>query len=385
MNTRSSRPWAPGDPDAEYHALLKEQADQEGLSVAESTARARGLYGGIYEAAQSRAEKIGVTVQELYERDRALIEQSAYPTEACIRPFEVEAYLADMLAPERRTHVRACRACSALVEGAEPSAARQEEWTNMVREMAAIDDAPIDERHPESSTDIFATALLIGALAGLVAAITANPPVMVVASAIAFSGMASFLLVHGERLFATPIFRGVRIRSRSAAVPAAAGAALVLLVAVGVSQRIETADSTRELVGMRATSVAMQALSTWRETGEYPIVQENQGSIRISTDRSGDGVVYRVATPEGSQQVFADLRGDNGVLYRDAIGADMVEARIITGDISEVRPDGITIEDTLGASYELYAIAPQDIELAASVVAVTDASMEQLTSVMKFN
>ena len=77
-----------------------------------------------------------MTIQELYDRDCALIEQSDYPSEACVRPFEVEAYLENALAPERCEHVQACLACSALVEGAVPSATRQAEWADAIQRMA---------------------------------------------------------------------------------------------------------------------------------------------------------------------------------------------------------------------------------------------------------
>lgn len=138
MTTRNTtRPWAPGDPDAEYQDLLKEQAQHEGLSVAEFTARARERYGDLYGAAQSRATDLGVTVAGLYDRDRELIENSYYPSEECIRPFEVEAYLADGLTAERKEHVAGCVACSALVVGAVPSAKRRGTFEEAVRKDVA--------------------------------------------------------------------------------------------------------------------------------------------------------------------------------------------------------------------------------------------------------
>jgi len=74
-----TRPWAPGDPDREYQELLQDQAGREGLSVEQFTARRRELYGGLFDAARARAERLGLSVEALYDHDRALIEQSSYP------------------------------------------------------------------------------------------------------------------------------------------------------------------------------------------------------------------------------------------------------------------------------------------------------------------
>ena len=117
----STRPWAPGDPDREYTDFLENQAKKDGLTVDAFTARGRELYSGLVDAAKVRAARVGLTVEALYEHDRTLIEQSSYPSEASLRPFEVEFYLADALTPQRREHAQACPACRALVEGAVPS------------------------------------------------------------------------------------------------------------------------------------------------------------------------------------------------------------------------------------------------------------------------
>ena len=162
---KSTRPWAPGDPDAEYEALLKDQAEQEERSIAESTAYGRELYGDLFEMAQSRAESLGMTIQELYDRDRRLIEESDYPREACIRPFEVEAYLASALARERYEHVRACAACSALVEGAAPSTTGEPEWDDKIM-AAVVNPGRTDEGHRAWLRDV------LGGCAALVAILT---------------------------------------------------------------------------------------------------------------------------------------------------------------------------------------------------------------------
>lgn len=133
----STRPWAPGDPDAEYEALLADQAERERLSVADFRARGRQLYGGLFEAAESRAKSLGVTIQALYDLDRALIGQSDYPSAACIRPFELEYYLADELEPDRCEHVQACPACRSLVEGALPSPTRQAKWNDVLQRLGS--------------------------------------------------------------------------------------------------------------------------------------------------------------------------------------------------------------------------------------------------------
>ena len=334
----STRPWAPGDPHAEYEALLNAQAKQEGLSVAESTARARKRYGDLYSAAHSRAKRLGVTIPDLYDRDRELIVNSHYPSEACILPFEVEAYLAAKLAPERCEHVQACSACSALVVGAVPSATRKAEWKIAVRDdMASV---------PWLSA-VFATSLPIGGLAAL--------------------------------------FGGWRRASRSATCAALTASVFVLLLLTGIRHWDRT-DTARELKAL-ATSVATTAVSIHRSTGAYP--RRNQAlPFTVSTYYlRGDAIRYEVAAPgdDDSQRFVANLRGDAGTLYRNEINPDMIEAKIITGDITKMSLDSITIRDLQGNMHSLLAAveAPErNIARDDQVIAVTNAEMTRWISVV---
>ena len=385
----STRPWAPGDPDAEYEALLQDQAEQESLNVAASTARGRELYGGLFKAAQSRAESLGVTIQELYDRDCALIKQSDYPSEACVRPFEVEAYLVNGLAPERCEHVQACPACSALVEGAVPSATRRAEWTDAVRRMAeaaVVTGERIGKRRQAWLSDVFATGLQIGGLAALFGGITGSPPVMVTGIAIAIVASAALLFAHRERLSSAATFEYVWDRSRGAAPTAVA--AVIVVLGVGLWQRPEvptvTVNNDREPIEIRAASVATTAVGVWRSTGAYPMMRETEGPFTVSTGlQVEDRAVYEVTGD--SQQFRADLQGDTGTLYRTVGGSDTVEAKIITGELREVSPGSITIEDAQGQSHSLLAAAgvrDPNTDLNGSVIAVTNPEMTQFMSVV---
>ncbi len=397
----STRPWAPGDPDAEYEALLKDQAEKEGLSVAASKAGKRDSYGGLFTAAQSRAASLGVTLQALYDHDRALIEQSDYPSDACIRPFEVELYLADALEPQRRNHVQACPACTALVEGAVPSTSRQAEWLDELRHIAAggpvLTRTRIDDGRDAWLTDVIATGLPIGGLAVLFGVIAGSWLVLVPGIAMTIGASAPFLHAHRDQRFSAATFGSVWSSSRGAILTATA-AVFVLLIGIGLWQQNEVAivieEKDREIIQSYLTSVATTAVGEWRSTGEHPMKHETAEAFTVSTNlRSSDRAVYEVAAPGDSQRFVAELKGDTGTLYWRAAGSgtwnttssDTV-AKIITGELREVRPDRITIEDREGRSYSLAAAANLDfnVEL-GEAVAVTNPDMTQLISIAMLN
>jgi len=385
----STRPWSPGDPDAEYEALLEDQAAREGMSVEAFTARGREVYGGLFEAARTRAEHLGLTVEALYERDRAFIEQSSYPSEACLRPFEVEFYVADALPAERRAHVQACPACTALVEGATPSAARQAEWAEAVRDLvtarAPADTAAGDGRLAWIS-DVFATGVPIGGGTVVLGTVIGSQSIVVAGVVTTVAAFASFLWAYRSRVFSAVPFQYVWDKSRGAALTAATAVAVVVTVVASWQQSemaTVTAAGDRQLVEQHTTSVATTAAGVWRSTGVHPVVREASGLLTVSTDlQTGDRAVYEVSGAGDSQRFVADLRGDTGTIYRNTIASGTVQARIITGHVRERSPDKVTIEDEKGQSYSLVAavevpaVGPDE-----RVIAVTNPDMTRLMSV----
>ena len=254
-------------------------------------------------------------------------------------------------------------------------------------EAAVVTGGRIGERRRAWLSDVFATGLPIGGLAALFGGIAGSQPVMVAGIATAIGATAALLPAHRERLSSTARFAYVWDRSRGAALTAAA-AAVVLLAGVGLEQRTTVASLTvekdRELIEMRATSVAKTAVGMWRSTGEYPMMHEAAGPFTVSTHLHSDGVVYTVAAPGDSQRFLADLQGGTGTLYWN-VSSDRVEARILTGDVKEVSPDSITIEDERGKSHILVAavkVPDPNIKRDERVIAVTNPEMTQWMSVV---
>lgn len=343
----STRPWAPGDPDREYTDLLENQAKKDGVTVDAFTARGRELYSGLFDAARARAARVGLTVEALYEHDRTLIEQSAYPGENCLQPFEVELFVADALAPERREHVAMCVACTALLQGVRPSPAQQEAWATEVRAAASALAAPAAQPKRAGrlawATDAFATGVPIGLLGMGFGVYTANPAIGLagLVTVIAACGLLLFGY-HGRLVSPVDTFQNVWATSRGALFTAAA-AGLVLFVAVNFWQQTEMAalqtQADEVLLEKYATSVATTAVGVWQSTGLHPIVRETGGALTI-------------------------------------------QARIIAGHITRLSPASITIEDEKQQSHDLLVAGEMPaLKLNDRVIAVTNPEMTQLTSV----
>jgi hypothetical protein len=132
-----SRFAVPGDADEQYDKLLRTVAEREGASVDAFVAKGREQYDGMFEAARARAERRGLTVDALYEQDRALIEQSPFPGPSCLHPQEVELFAAGALPPERTAHALQCRGCTVMLEGLRPSPERAARWADDVRAAVA--------------------------------------------------------------------------------------------------------------------------------------------------------------------------------------------------------------------------------------------------------
>jgi hypothetical protein len=75
---------------------------------------------GLEQWRRHRAERLGMSREDLRESDIRAVARAAYPTPECLDPLEVEQFLATELPETKRTHVNECAMCAALVEVANP-------------------------------------------------------------------------------------------------------------------------------------------------------------------------------------------------------------------------------------------------------------------------
>lgn len=401
--SKSRRTWAPGDPDRDYAELLKAEADHDGLSVEALTEQIRQKYGGLFEAAEKRAERLGVTVEDLYAQDRALIEESSYPSDVCLQPFEVELFAADALTAERREHVVGCRACSVLLEGAIPSPERQAAWANEVREFAGApartEAQPAIEWRFGWSNDVFAIGVTIGLFVTALGASTLDSRVVLTGCLMALVAFAVLVFGHGGRLASVPhAVRNVWVTSRGALLAAPAFAIVVFFAsrwgpqeriaalqattAAAEQNLVEKTQSEQSLIEQYLTSVATTSVGTWQMTGVHPIVKDSMGPVVLSTNvREGNRAVYEASASGTSSRVLADVQGDTGTIYLNKLEPDAVRARILAGHVTDVTRTTITIEDPQKKAHELLIRGdlPQ-LKLNDRVIVVTDPTLKQVTT-----
>ncbi len=68
----------------------------------------------------TRADRLGMSLDELRERDLEAVAKAAYPTPECLDPLEVEQFLSRELSPAKQEHLAKCAMCATLVEVANP-------------------------------------------------------------------------------------------------------------------------------------------------------------------------------------------------------------------------------------------------------------------------
>lgn len=174
------------------------------------------------------------------------------------------------------------------------------------------------------------------------------------------------------------LFGGIGKRRR---VMTAGAVVCVLLLLTGVRQW-DQASAVRELRA-HALAVATDGVSARLLTGAYPSVNRVL-PFTVWTQREEDGIVYEVTAAGDVQRFIASLRDDGAILYRNEINPEMVEARIITGDVTGVHLDSITIKDARGTSHSLPAVESAERNIAANdhVIAVANAEMTLWMSVV---
>jgi hypothetical protein len=97
--------------------LLRPMEEIEVNSLFEKTVGAGALVSDAPEpkfvtAARSRAERMGISVDELLRRYSKMLKSSMYPSTACLTTSDVLAYGGGLsLSPERKEHVSTCAQC----------------------------------------------------------------------------------------------------------------------------------------------------------------------------------------------------------------------------------------------------------------------------------
>jgi hypothetical protein len=67
-------------------------------------------------AAEKRAKELGIPIEDIL--DTTALEQSAYPTDDCLDPWEIDLIRVgqkSQLSPASAEHLKTCDACAALV------------------------------------------------------------------------------------------------------------------------------------------------------------------------------------------------------------------------------------------------------------------------------
>jgi hypothetical protein len=84
--------------------------------------------------ARARAQKLGISEQELLDRDLQRVLDSTYPGPDCLDPDEVQEFAeTGSLPDDRLAHRERCDACAALLEAAAPGPVRVEQFVEEVR------------------------------------------------------------------------------------------------------------------------------------------------------------------------------------------------------------------------------------------------------------
>lgn len=98
--------------------VLAQRAEKLGVSIEEL--KAREQTPRFLDSARARARRLGRSVEQILDSRIVADGGLAYPTPECLDPFEVELFLQDNLPPDRKEHVRNCADCDALIEAARP-------------------------------------------------------------------------------------------------------------------------------------------------------------------------------------------------------------------------------------------------------------------------
>ena len=390
---RSDRAWTSSDADSQYAEFLEDEARRAGLSVEALIATISQRHKGLFDAAQARAERLGLSsVEELFAHDRRMIEASAYPGEQCLQPFEVELFADGHLAPARAAHAADCAPCATMLECVTPPLGRQEAFAEEVRELAAtvVPAVTGSGRQRARRNDVLATGFPFGTVVALLGAYTRDVRTLTVGIVLLLGALSMFLLpTKGGQYSIFQRLSHLWVTSSGAFVTATA---LALFVGAGwtvvqVQQRSQIANALagrsaaeRLLAEEYMAAVATNSINAWAARGSYPVVKDFAGPVSVSTDvHTARRAVYKASANGGLETLFAEIRDEVGTIYLDRLETGQVRARLATGRITGITPETVTIVDRQDRVHRLLigrAIAP--LRLKDRIIFVTDPAETQI-------
>jgi hypothetical protein len=108
-----------------FDNILNERAQTLGMDKADVLRMAEADPPQFVRAVRERAARMGISEEELLQRELDKMLRSTFPTGDCLNPGEVEEYVVNAALPDaRRAHLDSCQGCQAMVRMAQPDPAR---------------------------------------------------------------------------------------------------------------------------------------------------------------------------------------------------------------------------------------------------------------------
>ncbi len=363
--------------------------------------------------AQRRAQRLGLSRQELLAHDISLLQSSSYPGDECLQPYEIELYMKGQLEHDRIAHAESCSGCGALLAALTPSEQRIAALLEEIREMAAVMPADGDEPVKAASSDtgsqraqqaLIRGAAMATAAAALAVVIPAVAPGLVAgrASTIALLMVAlscSLAALVKPSHLAWGLLRsshGTRIGGWAAAAVAAimiaAGAWLVWphraqpQIVAAVSPPV-TQTPLLALTEATVKGIVASSYSSKLATGHY-INAEYRGPVLVTSDLSpGEQAVYRASVKGLSSQIVVRLSSDSGELYVQGDDSSKLQPRhttvkalLVMGIVKKSDAKGVVVESSGSMSHFATPKGKASPPVGHYVMAVLDATGKGLQS-----
>lgn len=131
-----------------FEVILRKRAERLGLPP-EELLRREDSTPRFIKAAERTADRLGISVQEVLDRDVQMLKTIKYPGPDCLQPYEVEEYVANgHLTSQLKSHVEECTLCETLLAGAIPDRDRIEEFAaqipSLMKEVGSPSDVDVE-------------------------------------------------------------------------------------------------------------------------------------------------------------------------------------------------------------------------------------------------
>jgi hypothetical protein len=289
-------------------------------------------------AARLRAEKLNVSLDEMFLQDRERLRASSYPMADCLEPYEVEEYATGALSKERAQHIEICAGCRLLVSSLAPT---QEQVSAFLDEVRATesDFAVVPSRWRGFWFDLVAAsaaALVVSGLGyfafRLFGSAAGDPTVRsaVFSQVTALVPSSAVLVLIVVSLFALTslVWRNGRVFVRTSGGALTAGIALgVFAIVIGGKNVADSAAATRsvlklqqvQLTGTVAASLSPDALKNSGLGLDLKNLRIEQSSlVKVAAWQPQPGRLMFESSVEGLPgTMLADMHSNGGQLYWD--------------------------------------------------------------------